>query len=191
MLNSSLEKRNLKPISIDEYREKFLFPIKTFYESVGFDFSKEPFEITNEEFHSGFEKNFKKLALQPDALSTIKKLKKKGITQSILSATIQRKLNNQVKYFGLDSFLDNIVGLSNTPSGFGKEYEGRELLLNVLIPSEETIIVGDSMLDYNVSQSLNISCALIYNGHNNMKRLAATGSKTFPNIRSFYDWITN
>ena len=98
MLNSSLEKRNLKPISIDEYREKFLFPIKTFYESVGFDFSKEPFEITNEEFHSGFEKNFKKLALQPDALSTIKKLKKKGITQSILSATIQRKLNNQVKY---------------------------------------------------------------------------------------------
>ena len=46
----------------DKYREKFLFPIKTFYESIGFDFSKEDFTITNDEFHDGFEKNFKKQA---------------------------------------------------------------------------------------------------------------------------------
>tara|TARA_B100000963_G_C22534590_1_gene629149 strand:- start:572 stop:1216 length:645 start_codon:yes stop_codon:yes gene_type:complete len=191
MLNNSLEKRNLRPISVNEYRRKFLFPIKTFYESVGFDFAHEPFEITNEEFHSGFEKNFKKLALQPDALSSIKKLNEKKVTQSILSATVQRKLVDQVKYFGLDAFLNNIVGISNTPSGFGKEYEGKELLLNVLIPKEETIIVGDSMLDFSVSQSLGIDCALIYNGHNNMERLTATGSETFPNIKSFYTWLTN
>ena len=60
MLNNSLGKRGLKKISVDDYRRKFLFPIKTFYESVGFDFSNEAFEITNKEFHDGFEKNFKK-----------------------------------------------------------------------------------------------------------------------------------
>ena len=122
MLNNSLDKRGLEKISIDDYRKKFLFPIKTFYESVGFDFSNEAFEITNKEFHDGFEKNFKKLALQPHAFSTIKKLNSKGITQSILSATMQAKLDEQVKFFGLDIYLDNIVGLSNTPSGFGKEF---------------------------------------------------------------------
>ena len=56
----SLEKRKLPLMNEDKYREKFLFPIKTFYESIGFDFSKEDFTITNDEFHDGFEKNFKK-----------------------------------------------------------------------------------------------------------------------------------
>ena len=189
MLNNSLGKRGLKKISIDDYRKKFLFPIKTFYESVGFDFSNEAFEITNKEFHDGFEKNFKKLALQPHALSTIKNLKDRGVTQSILSATIQKKLDDQVKFFGLDIYLDNIVGLSNTPSGFGKEFEGKELLSVVDISKKETIIIGDSMLDFSVSSALGINCGLVYNGHNNMDRLAATGSKTFPNIKSLSEWI--
>ena len=189
MLNNSLDKRGLKKISIDDYRKKFLFPIKTFYESVGFDFSNEAFEITNKEFHDGFEKNFKNLALQPHALSTIKNLKDRGVTQSILSATMQKKLDDQVKFFGLDIYLDNIVGLSNTPSGFGKEFEGKELLSAVDISKKETIIIGDSMLDFSVSSALGINCGLVYNGHNNMDRLAATGSKTFPNIKSLSEWI--
>lgn len=189
MLNNSLGKRGLKKISIDDYRKKFLFPIKTFYESVGFDFSNEAFEITNKEFHDGFEKNFKNLALQPHALSTIKNLKDRGVTQSILSATMQKKLDDQVKFFGLDIYLDNIVGLSNTPSGFGKEFEGKELLSVVDISKKETIIIGDSMLDFSVSSALGINCGLVYNGHNNMDRLAATGSKTFPNIKSLSEWI--
>ena len=189
MLNNSLDKRGLKKISIDDYRKKFLFPIKTFYESVGFDFSNEAFEITNKEFHDGFEKKFKKLALQPHALSTIKNLKDRGVTQSILSATMQKKLDYQVKFFGLDIYLDNIVGLSNTPSGFGKEFEGKELLSVVDISKKETIIIGDSMLDFSVSSALGINCGLVYNGHNNMDRLAATGSKTFPNIKSLSEWI--
>ena len=189
MLNNSLGKRGLKKISIDDYRKKFLFPIKTFYESVGFDFSNEAFEITNKEFHDGFEKNFKNLALQPHALSTIKNLKDRGVTQSILSATMQKKLDDQVKFFGLDIYLDNIVGLSNTPSGFGKEFEGKELLSAVDISKKETIIIGDSMLDFSVSSALGIHCGLVYNGHNNMERLAATGSKTFPNIKSLSEWI--
>ena len=189
MLNNSLDKRGLEKISIDDYRKKFLFPIKTFYESVGFDFSNEAFEITNKEFHDGFEKNFNQLALQPHAFSTIKKLNSKGVTQSILSATMQDKLDEQVKFFGLNIYLDNIVGLSNTPSGFGKEFEGKELLSSVNISKKETIIIGDSMLDYSVSNALGIDCGLIYNGHNSMERLAATGSKTFSNIQSLSEWI--
>ena len=77
MLNQSLSKRNIPNITIQEYKEKFLFPIKTFYESVGFNFDKEPFEDTNIEFHDGFEKNFKTLGLQPFAEETIIALHKK------------------------------------------------------------------------------------------------------------------
>ena len=189
LLNVSLEKRKLPAMTEEKYRKKFLFPIKTFYESIGFDFSKEDFTIANDEFHQGFEQKFKKLALQPYAQDTIARFQKLGITQSILSATVQSRLNEQVDFFGITHLLDNVVGISNTPSGYGKEFEGRELLNNTDIPLEQTIIVGDSMLDFTVSKALNIDCALLSNGHNNLERLQATGSKTFSNIQSFSDWI--
>ena len=191
MLNQSLSKRNIPNITIQEYKEKFLFPIKTFYESVGFNFDKEPFEDTNIEFHDGFEKNFKTLGLQPFAEETIIALHKKNVTQSILSATMQAKLIEQVGFFGLDHYLDNITGLSNTPSGYGKEYEGEELLMSVDIDKSETIIIGDSLLDFRVSQSLGIDCGLVYNGHNDINRLKATGAYTFEHIKDFYNWLIN
>ena len=112
-----------------------------------------------------------------------------GVTQSILSATVQNRLEQQVDFFGITHLLDNVVGISNTPSGFGKEFEGKELLNNTDIPLEQTIIVGDSMLDFTVSTALGIDCALLANGHSNFERLQATGSKTFVNIQSFSNWI--
>jgi len=106
-----------------------------------------------------------------------------------LSATMQEKLVEQVSFFSLESFIDNIVGLQNTPSGFGKEHEGRELLSYVEVPKEETIIVGDSMLDFNVSNSLGIDCALVLNGHNDYDRLKNTGSPVFKDIGDFFGWL--
>ena len=156
LLNVSLEKRKLPEMTEEKYRKKFLFPIKTFYESIGFDFSKEDFTIANDEFHLGFEQNFKKLALQPYAQDTIARFQKLGVTQSILSATVQRRLEEQVDFFGITHLLDNVVGISNTPSGYGKEFEGKELLNNTDIPLEQTIIVGDSMLDFTVSTALSM-----------------------------------
>ncbi|MED5269072.1 MAG: HAD hydrolase-like protein, partial [Candidatus Neomarinimicrobiota bacterium] len=88
-------------------------------------------------------------------------------------------------------YLDNITGLSNTPSGYGKEYEGEELLMSVDIDKSETIIIGDSLLDFRVSQSLGIDCGLVYNGHNDINRLKATGAYTFENIKDFYNWLIN
>jgi len=63
------------------------------------------------------------------------------------------------------------------------------LLNKTDIPLDQTIIVGDSMLDFTVSTALSIDCALLSNGHNNLERLQATGSKTFANIQSFSNWI--
>ena len=189
MLNVSLKKRGLQSISENRYKQEFLFPIKKFYETIGFDFSKEDFEITNEEFHAGYEANFKKLALQPYAIDALSCFKKLGTSQSILSATVQHKLDDQVDFFGISHFFDNVVGICNTPSGYGKAFEGNQLIKKVNIPLDETIIIGDSMLDFNVSKALNIDCALVSNGHNHFERLKATGSYTFSNIKLFSEWV--
>ena len=102
---------------------------------------------------------------------------------------MQKRLEEQVNFFDINHLLDNVVGISNTPSGYGKEFEGKELLNKTDIPLNETIIVGDSMLDFTVAKALEIDCALLSNGHNNLERLKATGSKTFSNIQSFSNWM--
>ena len=188
ILNESLKKRDIPEITVQQYKEKFLFPIKTFYESIGFDFDKEPFENSNNEFNTGFVDQFKSLALQPFAKDTIIKFSDQKITQTILSASRHDRLKEQVNFFDITQYLQHVIGTNNLYA-HGKEYEGEELLLTLDIPAEETIIIGDTLLDSSVAKYLKIDCALVSNGHNDMKRLKETGAFTFLDIQEFYDWI--
>ena len=188
ILNESLRKRDIPEITVQQYKQKFLFPIKTFYESIGFDFDKEPFENSNNEFNAGFVDQFKSLALQPFAKDTIIKFAEKKITQTILSASRQDRLKEQVNFFDITQYLQHVVGTNNLYA-HGKEYEGEELLLTLDIPAEETIIIGDTLLDSSVAKYLKIDCALVSNGHNDIKRLKETGAFTFSDIKEFYNWI--
>ena len=188
ILNASLRKRDIPEITVQQYKEKFLFPIKTFYESIWFDFDKEPFENSNNEFNTGFVDQFKSLALQPFAKDTIIKFSDKKITQTILSASRDDRLKEQVNFFDITQYLQHVVGTNNLYA-HGKEYEGEELLLTLDIPAEETIIIGDTLLDSSVAKYLKIDGALVSNGHNDIKRLKETGAFTFSDIQEFYNWI--
>ena len=188
ILNESLRRRDIPEITVQQYKQKFLFPIKTFYESIGFDFDKEPFENSNNEFNTGFVDQFKSLALQPFAKDTIIKFSDKKITQTILYASRQDRLKEQVNFFDITQYLQHVVGTNNLYA-HGKEYEGEELLLTLDIPAEETIIIGDTLLDSSVAKYLKIDCALVSNGHNDIKRLKETGAFTFSDIKEFYNWI--
>ena len=189
ILNDSLRKRNIPEITVQQYKEKFLFPIKTFYESIGFDFDKEPFDNPNNEFNTDFVNQFKSLALQPFARDTIKKFSEQKIVQTILSASRDDRLKQQVNFFDLTQYLQHVIGTKDLYA-HGKEYEGEELLLTLDIPTAETIIIGDTLLDFNVAQYLKIDCALVSHGHNDMKRLNETGAFTFSDIQEFYNWVT-
>ena len=188
ILNDSLRKRNIPEITVQQYKEKFLFPIKKFYESIGFDFDKEPFDNPNNEFNTDFINQFKSLALQPFAKDTIKKFSDQKIVQTILSASRDDRLKQQVNFFDLAQYLQHVIGTKDLYA-HGKEYEGEELLLTLDIPTSETIIIGDTLLDFNVAQYLKIDCALVSHGHNDMKRLNETGAFTFSDIQEFYNWV--
>ena len=49
-INNSLEKRSIDTITKEVYRRVFSFPVKDYYERLGFDFKKEPFEVAGDEF---------------------------------------------------------------------------------------------------------------------------------------------
>ncbi len=49
-INDMLQKRNLRKLTADEYKDVFSFPVKDYYQKIGFDFNAEPFEIPAREF---------------------------------------------------------------------------------------------------------------------------------------------
>ena len=49
-VNHLLAQKDLHTLTRDDYLEVFTFPVQEYYESIGFDFTDEPFEVTAHQF---------------------------------------------------------------------------------------------------------------------------------------------
>ena len=73
-INNALDKRGLKTINEQMYKDIFSFPVKDYYQKLGFDFSVEPFEIAGDEFVLYYEKHFNRTKLHSQCRSIIKNI---------------------------------------------------------------------------------------------------------------------
>ena len=94
-INGVLEKRGIKPITTEYYRENFQFPVSVFYKELGLDVKGEWDEIA-QEFGKLYIADIEKVKLFPDVVSTLEELTKAGIEVSILSAMEHKMLNKHV-----------------------------------------------------------------------------------------------
>ena len=83
-INNSLEKRSLDTITEKIYKKVFSFPVKDYYERLGFDFKKEPFEVAGDEFVEYYGKFFHKVKLHDQVDSVLESISNAGLSQSIL-----------------------------------------------------------------------------------------------------------
>jgi len=140
IMNKMLKKRNLPKIDSKKYREIFDFPVIKYYIKLGFDFSKESFEeLTVEfigeyyarfnecklfdeaeevleltvEFIGEYYARFNECKLFDEAEEVLKKIRDRGISQSILSASKEDVLTEKIKYYGIDKYFSRIIGLDN------------------------------------------------------------------------------
>ena len=94
-INAGLQKRGLPMITEKMYKEVFSFPVKEYYKKVGFDFSKEEFEIAGDEFVKFYGESFHKAKLHPKVPQVIKDIKNLSTEVSIKS--IKEMLKKQKK----------------------------------------------------------------------------------------------
>ncbi len=79
-INVMLKSRGLSTLdSIEMYHRVFGFPVKDYYERVGFDFEKEPFEALAAEYIELYHSNDNNLSLFPGAREVLFDLKHNGI----------------------------------------------------------------------------------------------------------------
>ena len=187
-INQALVKRDLPPISEDRYRKIFTFPVKEYYKKLGFDFDKEPFEVAGDEFVEYYGKNFHKAKLQKGSRTLLRKIQSKSISQSILSAAMERYLKNWIYAHKLEIYFSEIVGIDNQYAK-GKIQEGIRLINKLPFKRKDIAMIGDTNHDSDVADELSIDCILIDHGHVSSRRLKKTGRKVVSNLTDIIDHI--
>jgi phosphoglycolate phosphatase len=135
-----------------------------------------------------YEANKLKCNLFDGTKELLKKIKQKGIRQSILSAYKEDNLIDILKSYELTDFFDFVVGSDNIYAG-GKIHLGLQLLEKLNHKGDEVLFVGDTLHDYDVAKAMGVNVVLIADGHQAKEKLSINGALVLDNIRELEKYL--
>jgi len=162
---------------MDAYRAVFGFPIKAYYEKMGYRFGPddEPYEHVADEFIVWYDKLYADAALRPGIVEFLDGLKGEGYRQVLLSATRLDQLLVQVAAFGgVGDRFERKLGLTDHYA-FSKASLAKAFIEGEGIPRERALFIGDTDHDFEVSSAIGCPCVLLEGGHQSRERLLKTG----------------
>jgi phosphoglycolate phosphatase len=180
-VNQLLADRNLKTITLERYLGVFTFPVQDYYEEIGFDFSNEPFEITAHQFIEIYNHAVRNCGLHDGALPVLDHFRKIGLKQYMLSAMEQSLLEETVKHNNISLFFEGLYGLGDKYA-VSKIDVGISLIDQNHLQPSQTLLIGDTVHDYEVAQSVGCQCILIANGHQSRSRLESAGATVIESL---------
>lgn len=174
-MNKVLQKNNLDSIDLTTYRSTFTFPVKDYYQAIGFDFSHIDFEKPAMEFINEYYSNIHKANLYEGTIPILSHFKQEGIKQFCLSAMEHGELIKSLKAKGIFDYFDDIRGI-NDHYAHSKVDVGKSLITTMNVDNSEILMIGDTIHDYEVASELGIDCLLVSEGHQSVERLQAVTS---------------
>ncbi len=174
VLNTLLARRGLAPIDRERYRTIFDFPVIDFYRQLGFDFQTESFETVADEYIAGYREQLSRCRLHDGAAEVVARLDKAGVSQSVLSAYHQKRLEEAVTHFGLSRYFIKLVGLGDYYA-HSKIEAGQRWIKELHHNKNDILLIGDTVHDAEVADSLGIRCVLLSCGHQKHVRLESCG----------------
>lgn len=169
-INFLLEPRGLPLMNIERYREIFSFPIRRYYETLGFDLQAESFADLCDQFMDRFLAKVGDCTLAPGSRELLGQIKASGKKQSVLSATEQTTLRDMMSQFDLSHHFDFVFGIADKLA-FSKVQRGHDLMRESGVPPTRTLLIGDTDHDLEVGHALGISVLLVTHGHQSAARL--------------------
>ncbi len=177
ILNENSQIHQASTMTYDDYRNRFSFPIRDFYSTLGID--EDRFDVYQAKYHELYDSKYKHTQLYAGTMELIQSLHGEGKTLSILSAAEQGHLHEAVEHFGIKPYLHHVYGVSNKFAK-DKQHRGAELMKAVGMDPAKTVLVGDTLYDAEVAKFLNIDILLVADGHQSYERLLASGHPTIP-----------
>jgi phosphoglycolate phosphatase len=187
-MNELLLSRSLAPLDMPKYKQVFTFPVRDYYEALGFDFALEPFEKPAIEFIELYRSRLKDAPLHHYVTDILSRLGEQGYSQFILSAMEQDFLVETLSSKGILDYFKRVAGIRDH-MGNGKLQLAFDLLHETGLQVENCLLVGDTRHDFEVATEAGISCILISNGHQSKERLEGLGCPVVPSLEEFMRWI--
>ena len=170
-----------EPLSKEEYKNIFTFPVKKYYENAGFDFDQFDWYEVGQYWMDLYLKDEDKCKLNDGILDLLLNNQKKGIKNVVLSASRIDILKSQLKRLGILECFDEVLGIDNI-------YATSKLpiALNFIEDKDrdECMMIGDTIHDKEVADAMGIRCALVSIGHQNKETLLEVCDEVYDDIRS-------
>ena len=190
-INRVLTVNDYPPIpDLAAYRANFCFPIIQYYRNVGFDFARTPFEVVAQQFMDWYHPAAVHCALQQGAVPTLQKLQQEGVTQVLLSASLQNHLELQLGRYPIRPYFDRLLGIGDIYAE-SKLQLARSFVESCGTPAERILFVGDSVHDYEVATGCGCRAVLFTGGHQPRSLLAATGSPVIDELEELPSFLTS
>jgi phosphoglycolate phosphatase len=187
-INILLKRYRLPQINVRKYRDKFMFPVKRYYEKIGFNLLEPSFSQLSTEFIDEYQARMFQPHLHAGSKRVLKLIDALGGSQSLLSAAHQTMLNTLTQYHGIHPLFQKIIGLENHYA-MSKLEVGQAWMKELPFDPHNVVLIGDTVHDHEVAQNIGVECVLVTHGHNSYARLVKTGAQVFDNITELEHWL--
>ena len=178
--NVMLARRGLPIIpDRDRYFQVFGFPIEDYYRRLGFDFSREPYEVLAHEWVAEYRAREGSLPLRAGASELLAAVKRAGVRQTVLSATESTMLREQLLALGVLGYFDETVGR-------GDIYAPDKTALARRWAAEtkpgRCRLIGDTEHDLACAVAAGFDCLLVRGGHTSDSDLDALDCRVLSDL---------
>ena len=176
--NELLEERGMPQITKEWYLANFSFPIRAYYERMGYTFADESFEAVSEIFMERYRERYADCPLRPGAVDALQTAASHGIRQTLLSLTQQDDLLEQASRLGAARYFTEILGQEDI-LGRSKVDRAKAYMAENGIDPNDALFIGDTDHDMEVANAVGCRCALLAGGHQSRKVLERCGVPVF------------
>lgn len=189
VLNSLLEEQGKPAISLDTYRSHFNFPVIHFYEFLGFATDPANFKAISQKFIAAYESRWlNECRLHAGVHQIFQDSQAHGLSHSILSAAHQTALEAGAAHFDIQGYFDQLLGTDNIYAE-GKVNRAKQWIQQCPWSEEEILLVGDTLHDFEVAQSIGVPCLLLGAGHCHRQRLEETQSPVLDSLNDLWEGL--
>ena len=156
-------------VTFDEYLRIFTFPIKAYYEQV-YDLNKTSFDVLAHRFIKRYQPGSLDCKLHEGVIEAIKRCEGLGYVNVLLSASEEMNLIEQLEHFKIKHLFQDILGTKNiyakTKLDVAKRY-----IEDKKIDPKDCLMIGDTLHDAKIAESLGFDIILYTKGHQHPSRL--------------------
>jgi Predicted phosphatases len=187
-MNSLLSERGLDLLDYSRYRQFFEFPVINYYRKLGFDFTRESFDVVGLEFMKRYFEGMDSITLYEQAESTLRWFRTHGYRQMILSSMEQEMLEKMLKKFGIGDFFEVVAGIDNHYGG-GKHAAAQRLSQAISVNNGKVFLIGDTLHDAEIGVQAGYQVLLVSYGHQDRSVLLKAGVPVMDNLAELVGWF--